>query len=76
MGDLRDTEAAIRKYTRTEDLVTIPKKLSYIALSVLSASALGTGLQQELVELLPIDYSRVALSNFCALIIIIIIERT
>lgn len=46
--------------------MTIPKKLSSIGLKRLIERALWTkGLQQELVELLSIDYSRVAADNFC-----------
>ena len=67
MRDLWNTEAPIRKYKHTTGLVTIPKKLSFIALSVsLSGELLARGLQQELVELLPIDYSRVVPSILCA----------
>ncbi|MDQ3968595.1 MAG: hypothetical protein M3275_09395 [Thermoproteota archaeon] len=63
----------IRKNAHTAGVVTIPKKLSSIGVKRLIERVLWTkGLQQELVELLSIDYSRVAADNFCAPIIIII----
>jgi hypothetical protein len=67
---------AIWKNVDTACVVTIPKKLSSIGLKRLIERALWTnGLQQELVELLSIDYSMVAADNFCVRVSLLLLKE-